>query len=127
MAKGFEIEGTLHLIEEIQTFQSGFTKREFVVETKDGNYSQMIKFELIKERTNLTDNFQLGDPVKVFFDIRGNEYNGRYYVNLNAWKVEGSGGGASPDSGGAPPDAFLQDESPNKAPAAGDEEDEIPF
>jgi len=31
--------------------------------------------------------------VKVSFDIRGNEYNGKYYVNLSCWKLEGGGGG----------------------------------
>ena len=48
------------------------------------------------------DEFQIGDPVKVYFDIRGNEYKGKYYVNLNAWKLErpGAGGGAGRAAGG---------------------------
>ncbi len=102
MAKGFEIEGNVKVISDLQTFASGFTKREFVVEVQDGNYPQMIKFETVKDKTSLVDNLSVGEPVKVFFDIRGNEYNGRYYVNLNAWKLEksGSGGGAQPQSGG---------------------------
>lgn len=95
MAKGFELDGKIHQIDDIQTFKSGFTKREFVVEIEDGKFPQMIKFECVKDKTSLTDGLGVGDEVKVHFDIRGNEYNGRYYVNLNAWRVEkgGAGGG----------------------------------
>ena len=109
MAQGFEIEGQIKVINEVQTFASGFTKREFVVEVQDGNYPQMIKFELIKDKTSLVDNVNIGQPVKVYFDIRGNEYNGKYYVNLNAWKMDigqaqGGGGGMPPQNqGGGPP------------------------
>ena len=125
----FDLEGKVKLINEVQTFASGFTKREFVVETEDGKYPQSIKFECVKEKTSLTDGLSVGDPVKVFFDIRGNEYNGKYYVNLNAWKVEKSGGGGAPpaDPGfgdqGAPPSNF------NEPPAGhgSESDDDIPF
>tara|TARA_R110002096_G_scaffold212515_2_gene399983 strand:+ start:119 stop:511 length:393 start_codon:yes stop_codon:yes gene_type:complete len=95
MAKGFELEGTVKVINEVQSFASGFTKREFVVEVEDGKFPQSIKFECVKDKTALTDGVQIGDSVKVSFDIRGNEYNDRYYVNLNAWKLEKSGGAAT--------------------------------
>lgn len=129
MAKGFEIEGKVHLINDIQTFNSGFTKREFVVEVEDGKFPQQIKFEAVKDKTSLTDGLSVGDPVKVYFDIRGNEYNGRYFVNLNAWKLEkaGAGGGAGVPSGpidDGPPSHLSE-------PPAGfgneDDGDEIPF
>lgn len=130
MAKNFELEGTLKVVNEVQTFASGFSKREFVVEVADGNYPQMIKFECIKEKTSLTDGLNTDDQVKVTFDIRGNEYNGRYYVNLNAWKLEKLGGGnaaATADGGfgdqGAPPSHLS--EPPAGQGQEGD--DDIPF
>ncbi len=128
MGKSFEIEGTVKVINEIQTFASGFSKREFVVEVEDGKYPQSIKFECVKEKTSLTDGLSVGDPVKVNFDIRGNEYNGKYYVNLNAWKVEKAGG-----SSAAPADAgFAGGEPPAhlSEPPAGhgnESDDDIPF
>ena len=39
-----------------------------------------------------------GAKVKVGFDIRGGEHNGRYYVNLQAWRIHASD--ESPDAGG---------------------------
>lgn len=129
MGKSFEIEGKLKVIEDVQTFGSGFTKREFVVEVEDGNYPQMVKFECVKDRTSLTDGMQLDDTVKVTFDIRGNEYKERFYVNLNAWKLEKLGGAPAQD---VTPEYGDEDAPPgiggppDDGGAAG-EEDDIPF
>ena len=134
MAKGYELEGKILLINDIQTFNSGFTKREFVVETQDGNYPQQIKFECVKDRTSLTDGFSVGDPVVVNFDIRGNEYNGRYYVNLNAWKLDKAGDGSDVSGGGDDVEFLPEDGAPAshlQEPPAGHgqsgEGDDIPF
>ena len=123
--QSFEIIGTLKLVGGIQSFDSGFTKREFVIEVEDGDYPQMVKFECVKERTSLTNNSKANDQVKVSFEIRGNEYKGKYYVNLNAWQVEN----LSPASNPAPlAHATAPATAPARAPAtAPATEDEIPF
>jgi hypothetical protein len=124
MAQAFQLEGKIHQISDIQTFDSGFSKREFVVETIDGQYPQMIKFECVKERTALTDGLNQGDPVNVHFDIRGNEYQGRYFVNLNCWKLERMG----TDGGAAPQEGSGNEPYPSEAPAGFDEnQEDIPF
>lgn len=129
MANSFELTGSLKVLEDTQTFASGFSKREFVIEVPDGKYPQMVKFETVRDKINLLDNLSIGDDLTVTFDIRGNEYNGRYYVNLNAWKIAKSGGGTSPAPGAAPqasddppPGAF--DSNFDSEPEAGDD---IPF
>ncbi|MBU6178095.1 MAG: DUF3127 domain-containing protein [Verrucomicrobia bacterium] len=142
MAQSFELEGTVKVIEDIQTFASGFSKREFVIEVEDGKFPQSIKFECVKEKTALIDEFQIGDPVKVYFDIRGNEYKGKYYVNLNAWKLErpGAAGGGGRSSGGgrgeprrnsAPAQGTPYDDGPTLSEPPGgygqESDDDIPF
>ena len=82
-----EITGTITQIDEIQTFESGFTKREFVI-TTDEKYPQDVKFELFKESTDKIDKFKVGEAVTVAFNVRGSEWKGRYFVNLNAWKID---------------------------------------
>lgn len=90
-------EGEIIAIDEIIEFDSGFTKREFVIKsTDDGEYPQDIKFELVKDKTALVDKYKLGDKVTVHFNLRGREYNGKYYVNLVAWKLDGQGSSANP-------------------------------
>ena len=42
---GYEMTGTVKVIMEAQTFQSGFSKREFVLTVEDGKYPQDIAFD----------------------------------------------------------------------------------
>jgi hypothetical protein len=110
-----ELSGTVKVIFDEQTFASGFNKREFVVTDEADKYPQDIKFECVKEKVELVNQLNEGDKVKVTFDLRGNEYNGKYYVNLAAWKVENLGGGASnSDTPPAldPADEVLDEEPP---------------
>ena len=86
----YQIEGTIKVIEDTQTFSSGFSKREFVI-TTDDKYPQNIKFEATKEKVEMLDKSRVGDNISVSFNIRGNEWpedSGKYYVNLQAWKIE---------------------------------------
>lgn len=96
IAMGYEIEGTIKVIMDVMTFGSGFTKREFVITSGDDKYPQDIKMEFVKDKVALLDRFRPGQRVKVGFEIRGNENNGRYYVSLSAWRInpaDGSDGG----------------------------------
>lgn len=92
MSNLFEISGTVHRVFETQTFSSGFTKREFVLEVEDGNYPQMVKFECIKDKTSMLDDVSESDKVQVTFNIRGNEHKERFYVSLVAWKLKSLSG-----------------------------------
>lgn len=113
----YELEGTIKVILEAQTFASGFTKRDFVVTTEE-KYPQDIKVECIKEKTALLDEVSEGGRVKVSFNLRGNEHNGRYFVNLQAWKIENLDASAGDGQDRAPvPDDTM-------APA---DDDDLPF
>ena len=91
----FELQGTLHKIFDTQSFgASGFTKREFVVMIEeDSKYPQPIRLALVKDKCDSINEFSVGDKVKVQFDLRGNEHNGRFYTDLQAWRVESANGG----------------------------------
>ena len=82
-----QIKGKIIQIQETQTFPSGFTKREFVVDT-GGEYPQQIPMSFNKDKCGVLDGYQEGQHVEVEVNIRGNEHNGRYYVNLQAWKMK---------------------------------------
>ncbi len=88
MSKAFELEGPIKEIMETKTFASGFCKREFVVTEEDDRYPQDIKFALVKNNCALLDSMKLGDRVRVTFSLRGNLYQGRYYTDLQAYKLE---------------------------------------
>lgn len=121
----FEITGKLKLIMDEQRFDSGFFKREFVVTTQE-QYPQDLKFELFKEKCEMIQNFNIGDPISVKFDVRGREWNGNYYVNLNAWRIDAPSGAAPAAQAGAPAAAAPL---PTSAPIdlSGEDDDDLPF
>lgn len=77
-------DGKIKSIGEIQTFVSNFKKREFVVIEEVEQYPQEIKFEFIGEQVDVMDNYKVGESVTVAFILRGNEYQGKHFVNLKA-------------------------------------------
>lgn len=111
-----KINGKVKIILDTQTFDSGFSKREFVITTQE-QYPQDVKLECIKDKTAMLDSLTVGDDVDVSFNVRGNEYNGRYFVNLQAWRIEKGSAAIAP----APeaPDTALE-------PMA-EGEDDLPF
>ncbi|NWK56338.1 DUF3127 domain-containing protein [Verrucomicrobiaceae bacterium N1E253] len=122
----YEATGKLKVIFDTQTFPSGFTKREFVVTIGDQNYPQDVKFELIKDKCSWLDNFQQDQEVTISFDIRGNEYKGKYYVNLNCWKIVGANAGGGTQ---APPQQTPAGNVASSGEPSADDlrSDDIPF
>ncbi len=91
----FEVEGTIHKKYDTESKSSSFQTREFVI-TTEGTYPQFVKFQLTQDKCGLIDPYQEGQKVKVFFDLRGREWQGKYFTNLNAWKIESAGAAVPP-------------------------------
>ena len=108
---------------------SEFYKREFVVTTAE-QYPSDVKFSALKEKSDQLSQIKEGDQVLVKFDVRGREYNDRYYVDLNAWRVEKMGAEAPTGNEGGEAQPTTADIPPAPAfnpgtPAASD--DDLPF
>lgn len=92
----YELTGKL--LEKFDTIQrtETFKVREFIVEkSEDINgkiITNFIKFQCVQDRTNIVDKINVGDEVKVYFNIRGTKWekDGRtsYFSNLDAWRIE---------------------------------------
>jgi len=95
-------------------------KREFVIEMVDGSYTKQICFTLFNDKISIIDNFQTGENVTVSFSLESREYNGRWYHNVNAWRVEKDGGDIPQD---LPPEFTDNDIPPEKD----EEETDLPF
>lgn len=129
----YETSGKIKMVGEVQTFPSGFVKREFVVTTAADKFPQDLKFEVVKDKCAMLDSFKLGDDVQVNFDIRGNEYNGKYFVNLSCWKVQKVGESSGPSSSQGASSRGQQQASSQGEPTMGDlrndddYDDDVPF
>jgi hypothetical protein len=82
-----ELTGTLVKFYETKSFPSGFSIQEFVVRT-DERYPQEILVQAAKEKIDVLKNFKENDVVKVKFNLRGREYNGRHFVSLDMWTMD---------------------------------------
>ena len=91
----FEITGKIVKKYDIEAKTATFQTREFVIVT-DETYPQYVKFQISQERVNLIESFQENDVVKVSFDLRGREWQGKYFTNLNAFRVVGQSSEAPP-------------------------------
>jgi hypothetical protein len=83
-----EVTGKIiHIGETLTVGNSGtFKKRQLVVET-DEQYKQQIPIDFVQDKTSILDQYQVGNNVVVGINIRGNEYNGKWYCSLNGWKI----------------------------------------
>lgn len=92
----YEMTGTL--IAKFDTVQKKetFRTREFVVEKTDDingrTITNYVKFQCVNDRTAILDRINLGDQIKVYFNIKGSKWekDGRtnYITNLDAWRIE---------------------------------------
>ena len=128
----FEIIGKLHKVFEVQAKSERFQTREFVI-TTDGQYPQFIKFQLTQDRCELISNFEEGKDVKVYFDLRGREWQEKYFTNLNAWKIESAAtenaaadATSIPQAVGEPPEMGGFPTAKDSVPA-NTELDDLPF
>ena len=123
----FEITGTLVKKYETETKGESFRVRDFVIKANDGGqYDNFVKFQTTQDRTAIVDDLNEGDEIKVHFDLRGRQWQDKYFTNLNAWRVEALSGNNDT------PSASVGSEGPGNFPSANDEpvveaDDDLPF
>ena len=66
---------------------NNWSKAEFVIETVE-QYPKKICANLWGDRARALDQFQEGSLITVSFDLESREFNGRWYTDVKAWKVE---------------------------------------
>lgn len=89
----YKVSGKIISISEIETLKSGAKKLVFEIDTEE-KYNNLYSFQIYKGQVfaDQVNNFvkynNVGDLVTVEFNISCNEYNGKYYTNLNAWRTD---------------------------------------
>lgn len=66
---------------------AAWKSQEFVIETFD-QYPRKCVFRIFGEDRLNQMNVQLGEVLRVSFDIDAHEYNGRWYNDVSAWRVD---------------------------------------
>jgi hypothetical protein len=113
-------------IEQILEPQSGVSragnewkKQEFVIETNE-QFPRKVCFTLFGDKISMVDGLKPGQDVEVSFNVESREYNGKWFHNINAWKIEQPSEGQIPE-----PPQFSNDDIPPEP--ADDGTNDLPF
>lgn len=87
-----EVQGKIKMVGETQTFgNNGFRKREIVVTTEE-QYPQHIMVEFVQDKTDLLNNYAVGQNVKISINLRGREWvnpqgETKYFNSIQGWRI----------------------------------------
>jgi hypothetical protein len=89
-----DVTGILKVKQETQQVKDSFKKREFVLTIdQTSQYPQHVTFQLTQDKTSIIDNYNVGEEVKVSFNLRGREWTSpqgdvKYFNTIDAWRIE---------------------------------------
>lgn len=99
-----ELEGKIARKLTVQTGTSArgaWSKQEFVLEYQEGNFPTQVCMNVWgDDKVRELDKYQVGDKVKISFNLSSREYNGRWYTDVRAWRIEPAGAQQSAPAGG---------------------------
>jgi len=90
-------------------------KQDIIVET-EGQYPKKVCVSIWGDKIN-EDNLKAGSLLNISFDVESREYNGRWYTDVKAWKIEPAG--AAPATGPV--------DEPHFEEGTMEEKDDLPF
>ena len=124
-----EIQGRIKVIGDTKEFgANGFRKRELVITTEE-QYPQHLMIEFVQDKTNLLDQYEIGQIVKVSINLRGREWvnpqgETKYFNSIQGWRIENIQSDAN--SGEIPPVPPMDAFEP-ATDLTQDEHDDLPF
>lgn len=114
------------LEEESGTGRNGpWRKQEFILET-EGEYPKQVCVTQWGENIEKFD-VEEGERLTAHIDIRSREYNGRWYTDVKAWRVERPEEDGDGGRGGGPGAPGASGESPPLDQFGEDADDDLPF
>ena len=125
-----EVTGKIKVISAEQQISPTFRKKELVV-TTDEQYPQSIMIEFTQDKSDLLNNFSVGENVKVSINLGGREWvnpqgETKYFNSIKGWRIEKVGDAVAPSAQATPPmpaaAAFPPATSLNE-----EEPDDLPF
>ena len=128
----YELTGKLLAIfDEVQRTEK-FKTREFAVEKSDDINGKTIlnyvKFQCVQDKTTIIDRVNIGDEIKVYFNIKGSKWDKggvtNYITNLDAWRIEQI---LQPNAKNGPIDSEYMEPLDTFSASSPDAVDDLPF
>ena len=85
------VEGKIIQKLEVESGQSArgpWQKQNFIIETVDSQFPRKICIGLWTNQIPILQSYQIGDMIRAYVNIESREFNGRWYTDIRAWKLE---------------------------------------
>lgn len=109
-----------------KTTGNSWKTQDYVIETHE-QFPRRMVFNVFGEDKINQFNIQMGEEINVFFDINAREYQGRWFNDIRAWRIDRNLG----DQANAAPTQAPPTQAPASAPApafeAQDATEDLPF
>lgn len=117
-----EFIGTLTQVTPVQNVGTNGAQKKFIIVHEDGMYPKDVAFELYGKNLGLADNIAIGSKVRVCFDVKSKEWQGRWFSDISAYRVELAANDVTPAPASAPVlQQATQQQATHSAPVMSDE------
>jgi len=108
--------------------RGGWSRQEIIIETP-GQYPKTVCVSLWGDRVNDAEKYNEGDMLKINFEVQSREYNGRWYTDIRAWRIELEAASSATTSTVATPPSSASAPSISDDPFANSTQqvDDLPF
>lgn len=86
-------------IESGQSARGPWQKQNFIIETTDSQFPRKVCIGLWTNQIPILQSYQIGDMIRAYINIESREFNGRWYTDVRAWKLENPAMVAMPQQG----------------------------
>ncbi len=126
-----ELEGRIARKLNVQTGTSArgsWAKQEFIFEYQEGNFPTQICMNVWgDEKVKDLEKYHVGDKVKVSINLSSREYNGRWYTDVRAWRIEPAAAAAPSYEPAPAPAPFQSAPMPSMDDMSSPVDDDLPF
>ncbi|MDD2279560.1 MAG: DUF3127 domain-containing protein [Bacteroidales bacterium] len=108
-----------------QSKNGTWVKQEFILETQD-QYPKKVCVAVWGDKVKDIENLAIGESLKVSINVESREFNGRWYTDVKAWRIETMG--SNPTNSSNAPETPSFDEIPPEMPMTQEGDmDDLPF
>jgi len=93
MSDTYQVSGEIIEIYDVKIISDTFKKREFILKhAPNPDYPDFLKLEVVQNKTDLLDKYNVGDNVDVDINLKGKKWEkgkeSGYFNSLQAWRIQ---------------------------------------
>lgn len=111
-----------------ESARGGWSKQEFIVETME-QYPKKVCMSLWGDKIRELESIQPGETITASINVESREYNGRWYTEVRAWRIQRGAVGGGASVGSSMPQGPISSAKDDDFAGSGNDQavDDLPF